>query len=113
MLVNYPELNVGIGAELKAFAGAAPEVMTAFQALSKATYTEGALSVKHKKLMALVAGVAARCEGCLGHYAAELKKLNTTDAEVTEALNVAVLMGGGPSLMYAAEALRAWRQLNA
>ena len=111
MLVNYPELNQGVSADLKTLSSASPDLMAAFQGLSKAAYAPGALDAKTKKLIALAIGVAARCEGCLGHYAKELKKLEATDAEVVETLNVAVVMGGGPSLMHAGEALRAWRQM--
>ena len=40
-------------------------------------------------------------------------KLGATRAEVEEALGVAVYMGGGPSLMYAADALTAFEQFAA
>ena len=41
-----------------------------------------------------------------------LVKLGATRAEVEEALGMAVYMGGGPSLMYAAEALGAFEELS-
>jgi alkylhydroperoxidase/carboxymuconolactone decarboxylase family protein YurZ len=39
-----------------------------------------------------------------------LVRLGTTRAELEEALGVCVYMGGGPSLMYAADALSAFDQ---
>ena len=39
-------------------------------------------------------------------------KLQATRAELEEMLAVCVYMGGGPALMYAAEALKAWDDLQ-
>jgi AhpD family alkylhydroperoxidase len=58
-------------------------------------------------------GVAARCDGCLAFHAEALVKLGATRAELSETLAVAVQMGGGPSLMYAADAWRAFTQFEA
>jgi alkylhydroperoxidase/carboxymuconolactone decarboxylase family protein YurZ len=41
-----------------------------------------------------------------------LIKLQATRAELEEMLAVCVYMGGGPALMYAAEALKAWDDLQ-
>ena len=41
-----------------------------------------------------------------------LARHRATTAEVEEALGMAVYMGGGPSLMYAADAITAWHQCN-
>jgi AhpD family alkylhydroperoxidase len=75
--------------------------------------TEGALSTKHKELMALAIGVTQRCSGCIGFHVKALIKLGATRAELEEMLAVCVYMGGGPALMYAAEAVKAWDDLQA
>jgi AhpD family alkylhydroperoxidase len=62
--------------------------------------------------MALALGVAARCDGCIGFHAEALVKLGATRAEVEETLGMAVYMGGGPSLMYAADAIAAFEQFE-
>ena len=54
--------------------------------------------------------VAARCDACLGFHAKALVRLGATKAEVEEMLAVAVYMGGGPSLMYSANALAAFNE---
>jgi AhpD family alkylhydroperoxidase len=74
---------------------------------------EGALSTKHKELMALAIGVTQRCSGCIGFHVKALVKLGATRAELDEMLAVCVYMGGGPALMYAAEAVKAWDDLQA
>ena len=59
-------------------------------------------------LIALAIGVSQHCSGCIGFHVKALLKLGATRAELEEMLAVSVYMGGGPSLMYAAEALKAW-----
>jgi AhpD family alkylhydroperoxidase len=71
------------------------------------------LSTKHKELMALAIGVTQRCSGCIGFHVKALVKLGATRAELDEMLAVCVYMGGGPALMYAAEAVKAWDDLQA
>jgi alkylhydroperoxidase/carboxymuconolactone decarboxylase family protein YurZ len=57
-------------------------------------------------------GAAARCDGCIGFHAEALVKLGATYQEVEETLGMAVYMGGGPSLMYAADAISAYEQFQ-
>jgi AhpD family alkylhydroperoxidase len=57
---------------------------------------------------ALALSVAARCDPCIGFHAKALARLGATRREVDETLGVAVYMGGGPSLMYAASATAAF-----
>ena len=64
-------------------------------------------------MIALALGVAAHCDGCLGFHAKALARLGATREEVAEVLGMAVYMGGGPSLMYAADALRSYDQFAA
>jgi AhpD family alkylhydroperoxidase len=85
--------------------------MKAFSALAEAATRDGALSRKTKELIALALGVAGHCDACLGFHLRTLIKLGASRAEVEEALGVAVYMGGGPSLMVAADALSAFEEL--
>ena len=79
--------------------------------IAKAAMTEGALSTKHKELIALAIGITQRCSGCIGFHIKALHKLGCTRAELEEMLSVCVYMGGGPALMYAAEAVKAWEDM--
>ena len=53
-----------------------------------------------------------RCDGCIGFHTKALVRLGVTREQLNETLAVAVYMGGGPSLMYAAEALRAYEEFK-
>jgi len=90
----------------------AVETLNQFAALSKAALADGALDKKMKELIALSIGVATHCDGCIGFHTKALKRLGATDGEVAEALGMTVYMGGGPSLMYAADAWNAWQALK-
>jgi AhpD family alkylhydroperoxidase len=89
-----------------------PDTLHGFSALAQAATRDGALDRKTKELMALALGVAAHCDGCIGFHAEALVRLGATRQEVEEALGMAVYMGGGPSLMYAADAIAAYEQFQ-
>lgn len=89
-----------------------PEAMQGFGQLARAAMAEGSLSTKHKELMALAIGITQHCSGCIGFHVKALHKLQCTRAELEEMLSVCVYMGGGPALMYAAEAVKAWEDMS-
>ncbi len=111
--VNYRELTQNVNKSLGSLREELPDVMKAFNDLGKAASRAGALERKTKELIALSLGVAARCDACIGFHAQALVKLGATRAELEEALGMAVYMGGGPSLMYSANALAAFEQFSA
>lgn len=108
---NHSGLMQDINASLASFRKAQPDAMAGFGQLAKASMADGALGAKHKELIALAIGITQRCSGCIGFHVKALHKLECTRAELEEMLAVCVYMGGGPALMYAAEALKAWEML--
>ncbi len=113
MSKNYRDVTRSISASMAKLRTDIPDVMKGWAALAQAALRDGALDKKTKELIALALGVAAHCDGCIGYHVAALAKLGATRAEVEEALGMAVYMGGGPSLMYAADALTAWEEYTA
>jgi AhpD family alkylhydroperoxidase len=109
---RYATLTRDISGQLAILRSDQPAVMKGFGDLSKASLAGGALSEKTKELIALALAVAAHCDGCLGFHAKALVRLGATKAEVEEALAVAVYMGGGPSLMYSANAMLAFGEFS-
>lgn len=109
----YPDITRDLSMALRDLRQEIPDTMAGFTALTQPSMREGALSAKTKELIAMALGVAARCDGCLGFHAEKLVKLGATRAEVAEAIGVAIQMGGGPSLMYAADGYRAFLQFEA
>jgi AhpD family alkylhydroperoxidase len=86
--------------------------MQGFGALAKAATAPGAVDPKTKELIALSIGVTQRCDGCIGYHGKALAELGASREEVAEVLGMCVYMGGGPALMYAADALRAFDQFS-
>ncbi|MGB6397001.1 MAG: carboxymuconolactone decarboxylase family protein [Bradyrhizobium sp.] len=109
---SYYDITKRISGDLKKLRNDIPETMQAFSALAKAATRDGALDKKTKELIALTIGIATRCDGCIGFHTEALVRLGATRQEVEETLGMAVYMGGGPSLMYAADAISAFEQFQ-
>ena len=105
---EHAALMQGLNTQMAQLRRAQPEAMQGFTQLAKAAMAEGAVSARHKELIALAVGITQHCSGCIAFHVKALHKLGCTRAELEETLAVCVYMGGGPSLMYAAEALAAW-----
>lgn len=105
---KYHSLTQTVSAGLASLRASTPDVMKSFNALGRAATADGALDAKTKELIALALSVAARCDPCIGFHAKSLVRLGATRQEVDETLGVATYMGGGPSLMYAANATAAF-----
>lgn len=105
---NHTALVQNINEGLAPLRKTQPEAMQAFGQLARAAMAEGAISSKHKELMALAIGITQHCSGCIGFHVKALHKLHCTRAELEEMLSVCIYMGGGPAMMYAAETIKAW-----
>jgi AhpD family alkylhydroperoxidase len=88
------------------------DTMQGFSSMAQAATKDGVLDKKTKELIALAIGVSTRCDGCIGFHAKALVELGATKEEVEETLGMAIYMGGGPSLMYAADAMLAYEQFT-
>ncbi|MBI3965281.1 MAG: carboxymuconolactone decarboxylase family protein [Chloroflexi bacterium] len=86
--------------------------MSGFTQLYQQAVADGALSRKVKELIALGIGIAVRCDGCVAYHVHDALRAGATRHEVAEAIGVAVLMGGGPAVIYGAEALQALEQFE-
>ncbi|MFJ1268908.1 carboxymuconolactone decarboxylase family protein [Legionella lytica] len=110
---KFSQVTKDISTQLAKMRKEMPEVMAGFSALAQATSKEGVLDKKTKELIAMALAVANHCPGCIGFHSQTLVKLQTSREELLETLGMAVYMGGGPSLMYAAEALEAFEEFSA
>ncbi len=110
MAKNYLDITKQISSGIRALRKDIPDVMAGFSAMAQAAGKDGALDKKTKELVALGIAISTRCDGCIGFHTEALVKLGCTRAEFEETLGMAVYMGGGPSLMYAGDAMTAWEQ---
>lgn len=112
MIKSYPDITKRISANIRTLRKDIPDTMAGFSAMAQAAGKDGALDKKTKELIALAIGIATRCDGCIGFHVEALVRLGATKAEVEECLGMAIYMGGGPSLMYAADAVAAFEQYS-
>ena len=89
---------------------AAHDTIGTFSELGKVVYADGTLDAKTKELIALAIGITIRCDGCLAHHAKAAYIAGANREEVVETIGVAIHMGGGPSMVYGTEALKAYDQ---
>ncbi|NDJ85449.1 MAG: carboxymuconolactone decarboxylase family protein [Chloroflexi bacterium] len=86
--------------------------MRGFGQLHKASVADGALSGKSKELIALGIAIAVRCDGCIAYHVHDAIHAGASQDEIMETIGVAILMGGGPAVMYGAEAYEALTQFQ-
>lgn len=90
-----------------------PEVMKSFGSLHATASAEGELDGATKELIALGIAIAVHCDGCISFHVHDALQAGATRAAIVETIGVAILMGGGPSVMYGVEALEAVEQFEA
>jgi AhpD family alkylhydroperoxidase len=62
--------------------------------LDEAAYRAGALDTRTKEMMGLVASMVLRCNDCIDYHLIRCVELGVTEAELMEAMNVALVVGG-------------------
>lgn len=70
------------------------------------------LEPKVKEMIALSLGIAVKCDGCIETQVRKLKSLGIRRDELLALLGMAVYIGGGSSVLYAADALKIYSELN-
>jgi len=79
-----------------------------FFRLDSAAYEPGALDSKTKELLGLVASAVLRCDDCVDYHLDQCVDAGSTDEELYDALNVALVVGGSiviPHLRHAVESI--------
>jgi AhpD family alkylhydroperoxidase len=109
----YPELYAQTRARIRKLRQRIPEPMAGYAALHEKALADGALDRKTKELIALGIAISIRCDGCIAYHVHDALQAGATETEVAETIGVAVLMGGGPSVIYGAQAAQALEQFAA
>lgn len=109
---SYYELDEQVRKQMQRYAKESPDVMESFMNLHKSNAKDGALSTKVKELMALSIGICVRCDGCIAFHVNDALEAGATREEIVETIGVAILMGGGPSVVYGTKALEALKDFQ-
>ena len=70
------------------------QVVRRFFALDTQAYQAGALDVKTKELLGLVASLVLRCDDCISYHVAQCRDAGVNRDEMFEAFSVALVVGG-------------------
>jgi AhpD family alkylhydroperoxidase len=100
-----------MNARFASLAKATPQAMGAFRNLMVEASKSGTLPAKFKELIAVAIAVHQGCGDCILFHVSNAKSHGTTRAELVETLAVCVEMGGGPSSVYAGNALAAYDEM--
>jgi AhpD family alkylhydroperoxidase len=76
--------------------------------LDTTAYHDGALPGRTKELLGLVASAVLRCDDCVDYHLIQCVEAGYSDEEITDALNVALVVGGSiviPHLRHAMETI--------
>jgi AhpD family alkylhydroperoxidase len=83
-----------------------------FFALDTRAYEEGALPVKTKELMGLVASLVLRCDDCVTYHVVRCREEGVTREELLEAFNVALVVGGSITIPHLRRAVATLDELE-
>jgi AhpD family alkylhydroperoxidase len=109
---TYPEELRTLMKQMEALKEANGPAMGGFHELHQAGMADGALSTKTKELIALAIAVTIRCEGCIVFHMEAALRAGATHQEISDAVGVSLVMGGGPSMVYGAKAIQAMHQFE-
>jgi AhpD family alkylhydroperoxidase len=90
----------------------APDTTAAFATLAKAATAPNAVDTKTKDLTAVAIGIAVLCDGCIAFHTKMAHRHGATREETLETASLAIYLGGGPSSVYGADAVRAYDQFS-
>lgn len=84
-----------------------------FFALDSRVYDEGALPVRTKELLGLVASTVLRCDDCITYHVVRCKEEGVSDEEIFESLSVALVVGGSITIPHLRRAVALLDELQA
>ena len=107
---HFHQITEDLKAPYRELVEAIPDVAAGYGALHRAAMVEGALSSRMKELIALAISITRECDGCISAHARGAAHRGATLAEVSEMIGVAIMMNGGPGLVWGPRALAAYHE---
>lgn len=83
-----------------------------FWALDSGAYAEGALDVKTKEMLGLIASMVLRCDDCIKYHLGKCYELKVTTDEIFEVFAIANLVGGSICIPHTRRATEYWEELQ-
>ncbi|KQS31675.1 carboxymuconolactone decarboxylase family protein [Pedobacter sp. Leaf194] len=83
-----------------------------FFALDTTSYADGALNVKTKEMLGLVASMVLRCDDCIKYHLGKCHEAGVDTNEMNEIFMIANLVGGSIVIPHYRRAVEYWDELN-
>ncbi len=80
--------------------------------LDTQTYSEGALNVKTKEMLGLVASMVLRCDDCIKYHLEKCHSQGCTTEEIYEIFAVANIVGGTIVIPHTRKGAEFWEELT-
>ncbi|MGZ8377780.1 MAG: carboxymuconolactone decarboxylase family protein [Gemmatirosa sp.] len=87
-------------------------VVNRFFALDGRAYEAGALDVKTKELLGLVASLVLRCDDCITYHVIRCREEGVTRAEAFEAMSIGLIVGGSIVIPHMRRAVARWTEVE-
>ncbi|WP_315168988.1 carboxymuconolactone decarboxylase family protein [Metaclostridioides mangenotii] len=104
-MINYEEEYEIVAKNGELLGEQSPAVMRKFKGIAGEVLKDNKLSLKTKELVAVGIAISVRCDACILSHVRNAINAGVTMEELAETVEVAILMGGGPSTAYGAKAL--------
>ena len=88
------------------------QVVRRYFALDTQAYKDGALPLKTKELLGLVASLVLRCDDCISYHVAQCREAGVTRDEFFEAFSVGLVVGGSITIPHLRRAVDFLDQLE-
>jgi AhpD family alkylhydroperoxidase len=87
-------------------------VLNRFFALDSRAYEAGALDVRTKELLGLVASLVLRCDDCVTYHLVRCAEVGITRDEMFEACSIGLIVGGSIVIPHLRRAVNRWTELE-
>src|ERR1044071_6265450 len=101
-MIDWNEYRKQLGTTIAELGRSAPDLVKGYRTLVASRATSGALDAKTRELVALAVAVTVRCDGCITTHVELARRQGASQAEITDALGVAVMVNAGAALVYSA-----------
>lgn len=88
------------------------KVLKRFFNLDTNAYQDGALDMKTKELLGLVASMVLRCDDCIKYHLGKTHALGTSSEQIYEVFAIANLVGGSICIPHTRRAVEYWEALE-
>jgi AhpD family alkylhydroperoxidase len=110
--MNWPDLLGTLKRSYNRLGDTNPKMLEAYRSVAAAQGSNGALDPKTLELISMAVAVTTRCDGCISSHAAAAAKAGATEAEMSDALGVAIALNAGAAYVYSLRAMEAFSEFK-